>query len=271
MLGQDVQAALAGKTVTALTRSELDITDRDAAEAAVAGHDVIINTAAYTNVDGAESHEDEAYAINAVGVENLALAARAHGAKLLTLSTDYVFDGAGTSPYPESAPRDPLNAYGRSKAAGEELSLAAHPDGTFIVRTAWLYGKGGPNFAATMLRLAASNETVSVVDDQLGQPTWTADLASQLALLADSDAPPGVYHGTNSGQTSWFGFARAVFEEAGLDPERVLRTDSASFARPAARPAYSVLRHDGWASVGLAPLRDWREAIHAAFMSGVFY
>lgn len=273
MLGQDLQAALARdpdarREVTALSRAELDVTDRDAVLAAVGGHDLVINAAAYTNVDGAETHEDEAFAINAAGVENLAVAAREHGARLLTISTDYVFDGAGTSPYPEDAPRDPLNAYGRSKAEGERLALAAHPAGVFIVRTAWLYGAGGPNFAATMLRLAASNPTVSVVDDQLGQPTWTADLAAALVELAESDATPGIYHATNGGQTSWYGFARAIFAEAGLDPERVLPTDSASFVRPAPRPAYSVLGHAAWDRAGLAPLRDWREALAAAAASG---
>ena len=268
MLGQDLQQALAGREVTALARARLDITDRDAVRAAVAGHDIVFNAAAYTNVDGAETHEADALAVNATGVENLAIATRERGAKLVTISTDYVFDGAGTSPYPEDAPRDPLNAYGRSKAAGEELALAAHPAGCYVVRTAWLYGAAGPNFAATMLRLAASNPTVSVVDDQLGQPTWSADLAERLVAMVDADAPAGIYHGTNSGQTSWFGFARAVFEEAGLDPERVLPTDSASFVRPAARPSYSVLGHAGWARAGLAPMRDWRDALAGAAASG---
>jgi dTDP-4-dehydrorhamnose reductase len=268
MLGRDLQHALAGRGVTALTRAELDITDAAAVRDAVAGHDVVFNAAAYTDVDGAEAHEADALAINATGVENLALAAAAHGAKLVTISTDYVFDGAATAPYREHTPRDPINAYGRSKAAGEQLALAAHPDGTFIVRTAWLYGAGGANFAATMLRLAASNPTVSVVDDQLGQPTWTADLAAKLVELVDADAPAGIYHGTNAGQTSWFGFARAIFEQAGLDAERVLPTDSASFVRAARRPAYSVLGHDAWAGAGLQPLRPWREALGAAWASG---
>ncbi|MBW4032820.1 MAG: dTDP-4-dehydrorhamnose reductase [Acidobacteria bacterium] len=269
MLGQDLQKVLAGREVTALTRAELDVTDRDAVLAAVAGHDVVLNASAFTNVDGAESHEDAAFAVNATGVENVASAAREHGAKLVTISTDYVFRGDGTVPYAEDAPRDPLNAYGRSKAAGEELAIAAHPDGAFIVRTAWLYGAGGPNFATTMLRLAASNDTVSVVNDQLGQPTWTADLAEQIVTLVDSDAPAGIYHATNAGETSWFGFAQAVFEEAGLDSERVLPTDSLSFVRPAPRPAYSVLGHDGWVAAGLAPLRGWREALAAAATAGV--
>ncbi len=268
MLGQDLQRALAGREVTALTRAELDVTDADAVRAAVAGHDVVVNTAAYTDVDGAETHESDAFAINATAVENLARAAAVHRAKLVTISTDYVFDGMATEPYPEDTPRDPINAYGRTKAAGEEFALAAHPSGAYVVRTAWLYGAGGPNFAATMLRLAANNPTVSVVDDQLGQPTWTADLAAQLVTLVDSDAPPGIYHGTGAGQTSWFGFARAVFEEAGLDPERVLPTDSASFVRPARRPSYSVLGHGAWDRAGLRPMRPWREALAVAAASG---
>lgn len=269
MLGQDLQRVLAGREVTSLSRHELDITDRRAVIDAVAGHDVVFNAAAYTNVDGAEEHEDEAYAINAVGAESLALAARQHGARLLTISTDYVFRGDATSPYREDDARDPLNAYGRTKAAGEQLAIEAHPVGTFVVRTAWLYGAGGPNFAATMIRLADSNPTVSVVDDQLGQPTWTADLATRLVELADSDAPAGIYHGTSAGRASWFDFARAIFEEAGLDPERVLPTDSTTFVRPAPRPAYSVLGHDGWARAGMVPMRDWRSALGAAAASGV--
>ncbi|SDH18476.1 dTDP-4-dehydrorhamnose reductase [Leifsonia sp. 98AMF] len=270
MLGQDLQKALAGRDVTALSRADLDVTDRDAVLAAAAGHDVIVNASAYTKVDDAETHEDDAYAINALGTENLAVAAARNGARFVTVSTDYVFDGHATEPYAEDTPRDPINAYGRTKAAGEELALAAHPDGTFVVRTAWLYGAGGPNFAKTMVKLAGSHETVSVVDDQLGQPTWTGDLAAQIVALLDSDAPAGVYHGTNSGQTSWYGFARAVFAQAGLDPERVKPTDSSTFVRPAPRPSYSVLAHDGWARAGLAPLRPWEDALAAATAEGLF-
>lgn len=270
MLGQDLQKVLAGREVTALARADLDVTDRDAVLAAAAGHDVIVNASAYTKVDDAETHEDDAYAINALGTENLAIAAARNGARFVTVSTDYVFDGHATEPYAEDTPRDPINAYGRTKAAGEELALAAHPDGTFVVRTAWLYGAGGPNFAKTMVKLAGSHETVSVVDDQLGQPTWTGDLAAQIVALLDSDAPAGVYHGTNSGQTSWYGFARAVFAQAGLDPERVQPTDSSTFVRPAPRPSYSVLGHDGWARAGLAPLRPWEDALAAATAEGLF-
>ncbi len=270
MLGQDLQKALAGRDVTALSRAELDVTDREAVLAAVAGHDVVINASAYTKVDDAETHEDDAYAINALGTENLAIAAAQNGARFVTVSTDYVFDGEATEPYAEDTPRDPLNAYGRTKAAGEELALAAHPDGAYVVRTAWLYGAGGPNFAKTMVKLAGSHETVSVVDDQLGQPTWTGDLAAQIVALLDGDAPAGVYHGTNSGQATWYGFARAVFAAAGLDPERVKPTDSSTFVRPAPRPSYSVLGHDGWTRAGLAPMRPWQEALEAATAAGLF-
>jgi dTDP-4-dehydrorhamnose reductase len=268
MLGTDLQAALAGHDVTALGRADLDVTDIDAVRAAVSGHDVVINAAAYTKVDDAEAHEDDAFAVNATGAKNLAGAAREAGARFVQISTDYVFKGDATTPYPEDTAREPISAYGRTKAAGEVAALAEHPDGTYIVRTAWLYGQHGPNFAATMIRLAASHPTVSVVTDQLGQPTWTADLASQIVALVESGAPAGIYHGTNAGEASWFDFTQAIFEEVDLDPERVQPTDSSAFVRPAPRPAYSVLGHDGWAAAGLRPMRHWREALAHAVETG---
>ncbi|MFZ2965257.1 MAG: sugar nucleotide-binding protein, partial [Rhodoglobus sp.] len=174
-----------------------------------------------------------------------------------------------TSPYAEGAPIAPRSAYGRTKAEGERLVALENPDRHIIVRTAWLYGAGGPNFARTMLRLAEDRETVSVVTDQVGQPTWTADVATAIIRLIDAGIDRGVFHVTNSGSASWFDFARAVFEAAGLDPARVHPTDSAAFVRPAPRPAYSVLGHGAWAAAGLAPLRDWREALDAATAAGV--
>lgn len=270
MLGTDLVEALFGRDVTVLGRADLDVTDRAAVLDAVEGHDVVFNAAAYTKVDDAETQEDEALLVNGTAVELLAEATATHGAKLVTVSTDYVFDGQATEPYAETTPLDPLNAYGRTKAAGEIAALAVNPAGAYVVRTAWLYGQHGPNFAATMLRLAASHDTVTVVNDQVGQPTWTSDLAAQLVALVDADAPAGVYHGTNSGRASWFDFARAVFSEAGLDPERVLPTDSAAFVRPAPRPAFSVLGHDAWAAAGLAPMRPWQEALAQASAEGVF-
>ena len=270
MLGRDLQAALSAHTVTALGRADLDVTDLDAVSAAVAGHDVIINAAAYTKVDDAETHEDEAYAVNAGGARNLAIAAYASKAKLVQISTDYVFDGSATTPYTETTPHSPISAYGRTKAAGEEFVQVENGARSYIVRTAWLYGKNGPNFAKTMLKLAAARDTLSVVDDQVGQPTWTVDLAAQVVLLLDSDAPAGIYHGTNSGVASKFDQARDVFALAGLDPERVLPTDSSAFVLPAPRPAYSVLGHANWAAAGIAPMRSWQDAQAAAYAAGVF-
>ena len=270
MLGRDLQEALEGRDVVALSRAELDITDTAAVASALAGVDVVFNCAAYTAVDAAETDEQAAHLVNAVGPATLAEATAANDARLVQLSTDYVFQGTATSPYPEDEPRHPLNAYGRTKAGGEEAVLRLNPAGGYVVRTAWLYGEHGPNFPATMLRLGRERDSVQVVDDQVGQPTWTADLARQLVLLADSDAPAGVYHGTNSGQASWFEFAQATFQEAGIDPAKVEPTDSSQFVRPAPRPAYSVLGHDAWSRAGLEPMRDWRAALHDAVSSGVF-
>lgn len=267
MLGHELQLVLAGREVRAFGRADLDITDAASVARAVQGVDAVINAAAYTAVDDAEAHEDAAYAINATGAANLARAAADAGARFVQVSTDYVFRGDATTPYPEDAPLDPLGAYGRTKAAGERLVREAHP-GAHIVRTAWLYGEHGGSFPRTMLRLAADRETVSVVTDQLGQPTWTRDLADAIVALLDADAPAGSYHGTNAGAASWFELARATFELAGLDPERVLPTDSSAFVRPAPRPAYSVLGHDAWARTGLAAPRPWREALADAFAAG---
>ena len=269
MLGSDLVEALFGRDVTLLGRSELDVTDRDAVFAAVEGHDVVVNAAAWTAVDAAETDEEAALAVNGTAVGLLGEATAASGAKLVTVSTDYVFAGDAVAPYSEDAPYAPLNAYGRTKAVGERAALAANPRGTYVVRTAWLYGRHGANFPRTMLGLAATRDTFSVVADQVGQPTWTLDLAHRIVDLVDADAPAGVYHGTASGQASWFEFAQETLRLAGLDPERVLPTDSSSFVRPAPRPAYSVLGHDAWRRAGLEPMRDWREALAEASATGV--
>ncbi|WP_167136786.1 dTDP-4-dehydrorhamnose reductase [Diaminobutyricimonas sp. TR449] len=268
MLGHDLQAVFADRDVTALSRAQLDVTDLRAVRGAATGHDVIINAAAYTRVDDAESDEDAAYAVNAIGAKNLAIAAAENDARLVQLSTDYVFDGTAVTPYGEYTTRHPISAYGRTKGEGERLALEANPARTYIVRTAWLYGQHGPNFAKTMLRLATSQPVITVVTDQVGQPTWTVDLARQIFALVDSDAPAGIYHGTNSGQASWFDFARTIFASVGIDPARVQPTDSGLFARAARRPAYSVLGHDAWGRVGLKPMRPWTEALEEAAASG---
>lgn len=271
MLGVDLQRALAGREVTALGRAELDVTDPDACRAAAEGHEVVVNAAAYTRVDDAETDEEAAFAVNATGAANLAAAAERAGARFVQLSTDYVFRGDATTPYAEDAPVDPISAYGRTKAAGERLARRAHPQGTLIVRTAWIYGRGGPNFARTMARLAAERPEVRVVTDQLGQPTFTADLAAQIVAMLDAGAPAGVYHGTNAGCVSWHGFAREIFRLTGHDPGAVRPTDSSAFVRPAPRPAYSVLGHDAWRAAGLAPMRPWLEALEDAASQGVLH
>jgi dTDP-4-dehydrorhamnose reductase len=270
MLGRDLVDVLRmeGAPVTGLARAQLDITDSSAVEAAVAGHDIVVNAAGWTDVDKAETEEATATAVNGTGVAHLATACAKHGARLLQLSTDYVFRGDATSPYPEDAEPDPLSAYGRGKLAGELAVRELLPDAGYIVRTAWLYGVHGKNFVSTMLRLAAQHDTVDVVDDQRGQPTWSMALAEQLVRLGDAaaagTAPPGNYHATASGETTWFGLARAVFAEAGLDPERVRPTTSDRYVRPARRPAYSVLAHDRWSAAGLDPMRPWRDTLTKA-------
>jgi dTDP-4-dehydrorhamnose reductase len=264
MLGRALVATLqaADVPVTALDRAALDITDPAAVTAAVTGHDVVVNTAAWTDVDGAEADEATATRVNGEAVGFLAAACAQAGARLIQLSTDYVFPGTGNTPYPEDAPTDPINAYGRGKLAGEQAVRRHLPTTGYVVRTAWLYGAYGRNFVSTMLRLARQREQVSVVTDQVGQPTWTGALADQLVALGQAamagQAPAGVYHGTASGQTSWYGLARAVFTGAGFDPERVRPTTSAQFPRPARRPAYSVLGHDRWRLAGVAPQPDWQ-------------
>ena len=269
MLGHDLRDALAGRDATFTTRAELDVSDAAAALEAAADHDVVINATAYTKVDDAESDEDQAYLVNATAAENLAKAAAAAGARFVQVSTDYVFDGVATTPYAENAAIAPVSAYGRTKAAGERLAATANPR-TLIVRTAWLYGANGASLPRTLLKAAVSRDTFTVVNDQSGQPTYTKDLAERIVALLDSGAESGIFHGTNSGETTWFGFAREAFRLSGLDPERIQPTTSADFVRPAPRPAYSVLGHDAWATVGLAPMRDWRDALADAVAAGAF-
>jgi dTDP-4-dehydrorhamnose reductase len=271
MLGSDLVEVLAEAgehAVTAATRATLDLTDPAAVRDAVPGHDVVINAAAWTDVDGAESHEARATAVNGHAVAALARACERSGARLVQVSTDYVLPGDATDPYPEDAATRPVNAYGRGKLLGEQAVLGTLPDTGYVVRTAWLYGAQGRNFVTTMLRLAGERETVDVVDDQQGQPTWSYALAGQLVALGRAAyrgrAAAGIYHGTAAGRTTWFGLARAVFGAAGLDPERVRPTTTDRFPRPAPRPAYSVLGHDRWAATGIPALPDWHAMLVSA-------
>jgi len=268
MLGRDLCAVLAEageRDVLAATRGRLDITDTAALRGILDGVDVVLNAAGWTDVDGAETAEDAATRVNGFAAGELARTCATTGALLLHVSTDYVFDGTATAPYPEDAAPNPVNAYGRGKLVGEREVLAA---GGYVVRTAWLYATHGRNFVRTILRLAREQETVDVVADQEGPPTWSYALAAQLVALAGAAAAgrvaPGVFHGTAAGQTTWYGLARAVLDEAGLDPARVRPTTSAQFPRPARRPTYSVLSHDRWAAAGVPPLPGWRAMLTSA-------
>jgi dTDP-4-dehydrorhamnose reductase len=266
-LGSDLVAALAGADLRACTRDDLDITDSAAVDAMIAefAPDVVVNAAAYTAVDDAEAHEEQAYRVNAAGPAVLAATLARRGGRLIHLSTDYVFAGDASVPYDVDAPTAPRTAYGRTKLAGEQAVRELLPDASYVVRTAWVYGADGPNFVKTMARLERERESVDVVDDQLGAPTWSAQLASALVELGVSEAAPGRYHCTGAGETSWFGLARAIFTELGADPERVCPTTTDAFPRPAPRPAYSVLSDASWRAAGLTLLPHWREALRDAF------
>jgi dTDP-4-dehydrorhamnose reductase len=283
-LGTDLVARLGASgapptdTLTVLTRADLDVTDPDAVDAAVRawlaapgdGPAVLVNAAAYTAVDLAETDPDagaQAWAVNAEAPGLLAAACAAGGATLVHVSTDYVLGplpGGERRPLEPGDPTAPAGVYARSKLAGEERVRAALPDAHHIVRTAWLYGATGPNFVRTIARLSRERDTLDVVDDQHGSPTWTADLADGLIALARSPAPAGTRHAAGGGATTWWGLARAVFEELGADPGRVRPCDTASFPRPAPRPAWSVLSDVSWRAAGVAALPPWREALHRA-------
>ncbi|MCW2675810.1 MAG: rfbD [Modestobacter sp.] len=272
-LGTDLRAVLAGRpgdTVTALGRAQLDLTDEHGVRSTVrqwltAAEDrrdrpVLVNAAAYTAVDAAEADEDTAQLVNGAAPGWLAEEVAGRG-RLVHVSTDYVFDGTAARPYDVDDGPAPRTAYGRTKLAGER-AVAAVDDDAVVVRTAWVYAAHGANFVRTMLRLEAERDTVSVVDDQTGSPTWSADLAAGLVQAALTPTR-GLLHATNGGTTTWHGLARAVFALAGADPARVLPTTTEAFPRPAHRPAYSVLDPASWAAAGLTPLPAWEESLRA--------
>jgi dTDP-4-dehydrorhamnose reductase len=264
------QAAAAGWTVRAMSHADADITDaRSLREPMNSFHPhVVVNCAAYTAVDRAESEPAIAMAVNGDGAANVARAAAAVGAPIVHISSDYVFNGNGTAPYAPGDQTDPINVYGKSKLAGEEGVNAENPRNV-IVRTSWVFSHRGPNFVRTMLRLAAEREELKIVDDQIGRPTSATDLASALFTaahaIADKPALAGTYHFANAGQTSWFGFAQAIFEEAGkLGETRIPRISpirTREYPTAAKRPAYSVLDTTGFtAAFGVEP-RSWRSAL----------
>jgi dTDP-4-dehydrorhamnose reductase len=256
-----------GIVFVAWNSEDLDITQGPTVRDVIAklSPEVIINCAAWTDVDGAESHEIDASRVNSDGPENLALAAKPFNSRLIHVSTDYVFSGENRTPWRIEDVINPQSAYGRTKAHGESRVLASHPENSFIVRTAWLYSPWGKNFAKTMAKLALKGEgEVRVVNDQVGQPTSASDLAKQLVELGLSASPAGIYHGTNSGQGTWYEFAQEIFNLASADVGRVTPVSSSEYPRPAKRPSYSVLSHDAWVSTSVKPMRDWRIALAEA-------
>ena len=274
MLGREVADALqrVGKNYTALTRVECDITERTQVRDAIHGHDIVINCAAWTDVDGAEKEHDRADRINGYGTAWVAQECELRRARMIHVSTDYVLSGTYETPMDENTPTDPINSYGRSKALGEEWVQDILPETGYIVRTAWLYGEYGPNFVNTMAWLAQDfSYPVRVVDDQWGQPTWARALAYRLVSLGEraldvrDAAPAGIYHATSQGYTTWYGLARMVFEGLGHDPDRVKAISSAEYPREAARPQWSVLSHDRWRAAGLSPYLDhWKTMLGGA-------
>ena len=261
MLGHDLIEALKDNHELVLTTSRtLDITDKEQVFDFISQNkpDIVINSAAYTDVDGCEENQDLAYSVNGEGVKNLAFACREADSALLHISTDYIFNGENTRPWVEDDEIGPISVYGKSKLKGEQAILEIL-DKFFIVRTAWLYGVNGRNFPKTMLELAENHSQITVVYDEVGTPTYTPDLAKAISQLIETEHY-GIYHITNSGSCSWCEFARYIFEVAGKDVE-VIPVTAAEFARPAPRPHYSVLENRNWIEKGFEPLRSYKEAI----------
>ena len=247
--------------------AELDITNSELLENTISSikptH--ILNCAAWTNVEKAEDHYSEAFKVNAYGVEKLASIAKRLGIHLTHFSTDYVFDGQKKTPYETDDLKNPLSVYGLSKSHGEDAINDINPEGALIIRTSWLYGAYGSNFVRTMLRLEKERESVSVIDDQVGQPTSAADLAEFVIKIVDKRDHVGTFHASNSGSASWYDLARMTFELNGKDPSRVLPIKSSEYPQTAKRPPYSVLSLEKWRSVGIPPMQSWQDALFRTF------
>ena len=264
-LGRCLEEALveAGIPFTLAGRNECDITDARIVSDVLSRTrpDVVVNCAAWTAVDAAEDNEADATLANRDGARNVAEACKDHGALLVHVSTDYVFAGTDTGAYDEDSPTFPASAYGRTKLLGEHAVLENYPGGTYVVRTAWLYSRFGGNFVKTMLRRALTDAPVRVVDDQRGQPTHAGDLARHIIDLVQSGAPRGVYHGTSTGETTWYGFARLIYALAGVETDLVTPVLSSEFPTPATRPANSVLGHGRTVAAGVDEMRPWDTAL----------
>jgi dTDP-4-dehydrorhamnose reductase len=257
-----------GCEFTSLTHTDLDISNQGQIDACLKREspEIVLNAAAWTDVDRAESQECSAWDVNARAPKFLAEACSGINAKLIHISTDYVFSGVSDSPWSENALLSPISAYGRTKADGERLVLSEYAKGTYLVRTAWLYSPWGKNFVKTMIKIALQDsKNVYVVSDQIGQPTSAFDLAAQLYAMVDRELPTGIYHGTNGGWVTRFELAQKVFSLLGENVMRINPIDSSEFARPAVRPAYSVLGHDQWRFGGVNPMKNWQTALEEAF------
>ena len=265
MLGSDLRETLKNFELICTGSKDLDITDEEKVMDFITekSPDLVINAAAYTAVDDCETNYDEAYAVNAIGPRNLAIACKRQDIPLIHISTDYVFDGSKRTPLMENDKLGPQSAYGKTKLAGEEF-IQENTDKYFILRTAWLYGLHGGNFVKTMLDLAETHDEITVVNDQIGSPTYSLDLAVAITNLLQSDKY-GIYHVTNEGECSWYDFAKAIFEFSNIDVN-VIPVSTEEFPRPAPRPHYSVLDNKKWNASGFVPMRDYKEAL-GSFLS----
>ena len=264
-LGRCLQDALLQQNIDfiAASRRDLDITKSHAVSHLLSTNSfkTVVNCAAWTAVDDAEEHEVEALRINFEGPRNLAISAKATNARLIHISTDYVFSGGATTPHTVTTPTAPLNAYGRTKLKGDEAVLGIGGGHFPVIRTAWLYSRYGKNFAKTMAMRAIQELPSRVVDDQFGQPTMAGDLAKFIINVANANSFPPVIHGTNSGQATWFDFAQAIYEHLYADESLVLPVTSAEFPTKARRPSYSVLDHSELIGTSISEMRDWRQAL----------
>ena len=263
-LGRSLQDVLLASKIAyvAAGRSDADITDIASVENCVKNTtpSVIVNMAAWTDVDGAESHHDEAFLANATGAENVAKIAAKYDIPLVHISTDYVFDGTQTTPYKTDDATNPLSVYGASKLQGELLVQTAHPEGSWIVRTAWLYSQYGKNFARTIARKGLAGDNLSVVNDAFGQPTSALALARQIVVLVLAHPPAGIFNGTNAGKATWYEFARAIVEPI-ANHGSVAPVSSSAFPTVAVRPTYSVLDHGQWSANGIEDMPHWRDSL----------
>lgn len=261
------QLTIEGIDFIPLLSNQLDITNIEQVNEVISKLKprFIVNAAAWTDVDRAEKNRNLAFAVNAKGAENLALAAKMADSILIQISTDYVFSGESNEPVNELSKLEPKNVYGCSKAAGEIAVREVYPEGSYIVRTAWLYSEFGRNFAKAICKSAlSSSKEIKVVHDQIGQPSSANDLARQLIKLVNTNARFGIYHGTNGGQASWYEFANQIFKLCGADTDRLISVPTSEFPRLAKRPEYSALGQSAWNVVGIPPMQDWKMALKQA-------